>query len=120
MVASVRSVRQPGKNGQLCCQAAQRTTTSLNIAGGIDGDTAQPGRKFRLAPKAPDFLDQRAADVLGDIVGIGPRAGQLPGKTMNPVVVPAEQGFERGAVAGNRRGDQVSIRILGRAPHHPD
>jgi hypothetical protein len=45
-------------------------------------------------------VDQRAAHVLGDVIGIGARSGELPGQAVDAVVMGAEQPFERGAIAG--------------------
>src|SRR3712207_7350156 len=55
---------------------------------------AKPGAELRLAPEAPDLLDEGAAHVLGDVVGIGAGAGQLPGEPVDPVVVAPQRSEE--------------------------
>ena len=82
------------------------------IATGVEDDTAQPGAEFGITPKAGDLLDQSAADILGDIVGIGARSGQLPGKAMDPIIVPLQQRAESVTIALGRGGEQRMIRIV--------
>ncbi len=92
-------------------KAPNGAAAAPEVAAGVEGDAAQPGGEFGLAAKAADLLDQRAADVLGDVVGVGARSGQLPGEAVDAVVMPLEQGRERVAVAGAGGGDETGIWI---------
>src|SRR5687768_9583527 len=90
-IASVRAAREPGDHGKTFGQPAKRSAAALQVAAGVDDDAAQPGAEFRLAPKGRELLDQDAAHVLRDIVGIGARSGELPGEAVDAVIVPIEQ-----------------------------
>ena len=111
-VATIRRPRQTGENRQPLSETAERPAAAAMIATGVEDDTAQPGAEFGITPKAGDLLDQSAADILGDIVGIGARSGQLPGKAMDPVIVPFQQRAESGAIALGGGGEQPVIRIV--------
>ena len=71
----------------------------------------EPGGEFGLAAIAADLLDQGAAHVLRDVVGVGARSRKLPGEAVDPVVMPFEQARERFAVAGDSGGDETGICI---------
>ena len=93
-VVKIPAVRRGGEAGPDCepiGEAAERAAAAAQVAAGVDGDSAQPGREFGLAAKAADLVDEDAADVLGDVVGVGPRAGQLPRQTVDSVVVKPKQ-----------------------------
>ena len=77
----------------------------------------KPSGEFGFAPIAADLLHQRAADVLGDVVGIGARPGQLPGESVDSAVMPLEQLRECVAVAGAGGGNETGIWIAADARH---
>ena len=55
-----------------------------------------------------------AADLLRDILGVGARAGHLPGDAVDAVVMLADQLLERSAVARDRGGYEGAVRIVPR------
>ena len=71
----------------------------MQVPNCIDDDPAKPCGEFRLAAEAVDLLDQGTAHVLRDILGVGARSGELPGKAMNAIVVAVHQRGERVAIA---------------------
>ena len=89
----------------------------MQVAACVEYDAAKPGGEPGLAAEGPDPLDQNAADVLGDVIGIGTRSGQLPGKAMDPVIVPLEQQAECLPIARKRSGQQVGIGIVASIRH---
>lgn len=111
-VASVYGRSQSGKHRELVGQAPERPPPAAKITAGIESNSAQPSREFGVTAETTDFLNEYAAHVLGDILGIGARTGQLPRQPVNPVIMPAQERFERVAVASNRGGNEVSIWIV--------
>ena len=69
----------------------------------------EPGREPGIAAIGADLLDQGAADILGNIVGIGARAGQLPREAVDAVIMALQQLGERVAIAGGGGGDKTGI-----------
>ena len=116
-VAPVRSAREAGDDRQTFGQPAKRSTPALQIAAGIEHDAAQPGAELRLTAKHGELLDEHAAHVLRDIVGIGARSGELPGEGVDAVIVPVEQRRERGSIAAHSRGNQPGVRIFSPLRH---
>ena len=72
---------------------------AMVIATGVNDDAAQPSGEFRFAFETVDLLDQGAAHVLRDIVGVRGRTGHAPGNAVDAVIVAAEQRFEGGTIA---------------------
>jgi hypothetical protein len=116
-VAPVRPAREAGQHREPLGKAAERPPPPAQIARRIEHDAAQPGGEFRLAPEGRDLLDQRAADILRDIIGIGARSGQLPGKPVDPVIMPPQQRAERFPIAGNRGGEEIIVGIVSDIRH---
>lgn len=110
-VAAVRLCGQADQDRQPIGEGAERTAAAAQVPAGVESDPEQPGGEFGLAAIAADLFDQRAADVLGDVVGVDPRPGQLPGEAMDPVVMALQQLSERVAIAGTRGGDETGIWI---------
>ena len=103
-----------GNAGQHCeaiGEGAERAASSPPISAGVEGDAVEPGGEPSLAAIAANLLDQRAADILRDVVGIGARTGQLPGEAVDAVIMAVEQRGECVAVAGASGGDETGIRI---------
>jgi hypothetical protein len=111
-VATVEAAVQSGDDRQLLSEAEEGPAAASEIAARIEHDAAQPSGELRLAAEVSELFDQGAADILRDVVGIRPRAGHLPGKSVNPIIVTPEQGFESLAITGHGGGEQISIRII--------
>jgi len=119
-VAAVGAACQAGEHAKPFGEAEERALAAAVVAAGVEDDAAQPGRELRFAAEATDLLDQGATHVLRDVVGVGARAGQLPGEAVDAIIMPAQQRGEGVAVAANGRGDQRGIRISLHAPLLPD
>ena len=111
-VAAIRRPRQTREDRKPLGKTAERPAAPSMVTTGVEDDAAQPGGEFGIAPKAGNLLDQSTADILSDIVGIGARSGQLPGKAMDPVIVPLQQRAESVAIPLGRGGEQRMIRIV--------
>ena len=110
-VTAVGSRRNPGQYGELFAEGEERPAPSPEITAGVEGDAAQPCREFGVATKAPELLDQGAADILGNVVGVRPRSGQLPCEAVDQIVMPLEQRREGSPVAAFRSSDKAGIGI---------
>ena len=111
-VIGVTAVLMGGKSdqhGELFGEGAERTAAAAPVAAGVEGDAVEPGGELGVAAVAADLLDQGAADVLGDVVGVGARAGQLPGEAVDAVVMAVEEFGECVAIAGDCGGDETVI-----------
>jgi hypothetical protein len=83
----------------------------MAVPASIEGNSAQPGAELGLPAKASDLFYERAANVLRNVVGIRPRARQLPGEAMDAVVVALEKRREGIAIARDRSGNKTGIWI---------
>ena len=110
-VPRIRSSGYPRKHRQLFAEDSERAAPPSPIPACVEGDSGEPGREQGFAAKAPDLFDERAADILRDVVGVGSRSGELPGDCVDPVVVALEQGGERVTIAGTGSGDETGIWI---------
>jgi len=57
------------------------------VTTGIHHDSGEPGGEFGLALEAVDFLNQRATDLLRDVLRVRVRFSQAPGDPMNAVIM---------------------------------
>ena len=55
-----------------------------------------------VAAKICELFGEDAANVLRDVVGVGPRSRHLPGQTVDAIIVPPQKPFECAAIAGER------------------
>ena len=82
------------------------------VVRGVDRDPPEPCGHLRLGAKALQLARQRGADVLAQILGLGPRAGQPVAQREEPVVMPLEECPEGRPVAVRRReGEVLVIRV---------
>ena len=102
---------------KVTCTSGASYQATPEIAAGVEGDACQPGREFRFPAEAADLFDQGAADVLGNVVRVRARPGQLPREPVDPVVVAAQQGLERVPASGEDGVDKVNIRIAAEIAH---
>ena len=93
------------EGGEALGKGSERALLSPKVTAGVEGNAANPGGELCFAAKTTDFLNERATDILGDVVGIRSRAGQMPSEAVNPIVVTFEQRRERIAVARTSCGD---------------
>ena len=110
-VAAVRRRSNADENRQLFGKCAEGAAPSPPIAAGVEGDPAKPGAELGLSTESADLFDQSTANVLRNVVGIGARASQLPGETMNAVVVALEKRGKGFAITGDRGSDETGIWI---------
>ncbi len=110
-VAAIVGGRQRHQDGEPVAHLAQGQTTAAMVVAGVDHDAVEPGGEARLAPEAGDLLDQGAADLLGDILGVGGGAGHPPGDAVDAVVVAAQQSLEGATVAARGPRDEVAVRV---------
>jgi hypothetical protein len=108
-VAAVGLFGEADEHGQLLAEGAEGTAATAPVAAGVEGDAMKPSGELGLAAIAADLLDQGAADVLGDVVGVGPRSGQLPGEPVDAIVMAFEQRCERVTIAGGSGCDETRI-----------
>ena len=110
-VAAVGGCCNADKYGQLLRKCAEGAAPPPPVPAGVERDPAQPGAELGFSAEAADLLYQRAANVLCDVVGISASAGQLPGETMDTVVMALEERGEGISIAGDRGGDETGIWI---------
>ncbi|KIU01532.1 hypothetical protein QU38_01140, partial [Staphylococcus aureus] len=79
-IAPGRAACKAGQHREPLGDTAERPAAAMHVATGVEHDSAQPGGELRVAAKTVDPFDERAAHVLCDVLGIGTRAGQLPGQ----------------------------------------
>ena len=110
-IAAVGRGGKAGQHRQPVSEGAERTAAAAPVAAGVEGDAVEPSREPGFAAIGGEFFDQGAADILGDVVSVGARAGQLPGEAVDAVVMAFEQLGECVAVAGAGGGDEAGILI---------
>ena len=64
---------------QLLRECAERAAPAPPVTAGVERNSAEPGAELGLTTEASDLLDQSAADVLSDVIGVRAGPGQLPG-----------------------------------------
>ena len=83
------------------------TVPPPEIMAGVHGDAVQPPGHGILGSHLAQMPVQLQEYILGDILGVGQIAGKAEGRDQHEPLILPHQPFERGQIAGARRGQQA-------------